>query len=164
MQEPLPWTLDSVHFNKNCEEARGLKLPLSGDAIEYRLCDVCGFCFAPAFSSWTFGDFEQRIYNDDYEARRSRITSGSGQKRNANLLEQLFEAARNRHMSTMAAARACSAPRLAATRAWPDSRTYDPFVDRDVRVRELGSFDLVTTSRCSSTCPTSRSCTPTCNR
>ena len=48
--------LDSVDFNKNCEEARGLKLPDSGVLIHYYLCDHCGFCFAPAFRSWTFRD------------------------------------------------------------------------------------------------------------
>ena len=59
--------LDSVDFNKSCEEARGLKLPPSGERVEYRLCDVCGFCFAPQFARWSFRDFEERIYNDDYQ-------------------------------------------------------------------------------------------------
>lgn len=132
--------LDSVDFNKNCEEARGLKLPRSGEPIEYRLCDACGFCFAPEIARWSFRDFEQRIYNDDYEAvdpdyRRARPEA------NANLLEQLFGSSKPSHIDYGGGSGVLSA--ALRDKGW-SSRTFDPFVDREVRVRELGRFDLVT--------------------
>jgi hypothetical protein len=132
--------LDSVDFNKNCEEARGLKLPTSGERVEYRLCDACGFCFAPQFARWSFRDFEERIYNDGYEAvdpdyKRIRPEA------NASLLEQLFGAAKPKHLDYGGGSGVLSA--ALRDRGW-DSRTYDPFVDRELRVRELGRFDLVT--------------------
>ena len=58
--------LDSVDFNKNCEEARGLRLPKSGESVRYYLCDACGFCFAPDIVAWSAKQFEQKIYNDEY--------------------------------------------------------------------------------------------------
>ena len=133
-------TLDSVDFNKNCEEARGLKLPFSGESIEYRLCDVCGFCFAPGIARWGFREFEERIYNDGYEAvdpdyKRARPEA------NAAMLEQLFASARPTHIDYGGGSGVLSAALRA--KGW-SSRTYDPFVDRDVRAKDLGSFDLVT--------------------
>lgn len=133
--------LDSLDFNKSCEEARGLKLAHSGDAIEYCLCDACGFCFAPEFSAWSFRDFEQRIYNGEYEA----VDPDYKQIRpaaNANLLEQLFGSARPAaHIDYGGGSGVLSAALCA--KGW-NSRTYDPFVDRGVEVSELGSYDLVT--------------------
>ncbi|MCE9660507.1 MAG: class I SAM-dependent methyltransferase [Burkholderiales bacterium] len=132
--------LASVDFNKNCEEARGLKLPHSGEAIEYCLCDACGFCFAPEFAAWTFQDFERRIYNADYE----KVDPDYKQARpeaNANLLEQLFGSSKPAHIDYGGGSGVLSAALRA--KGW-SSRTYDPFVDRDARVQDLGSFDLVT--------------------
>ena len=133
-------SLDSVDFNKSCEEARGVKLADSGERIEYFLCDACGFCFAPEFSSWTFLDFEQRIYNDDYESVDPdyKLARPSA---NANLLDQLFGAAKPAHVDYGGGSGLLS--EQLRGKGW-NSRTYDPFVDRSVQVGELGSFDLVT--------------------
>ena len=138
-KSPSP-LLDSIDFNKNCEEARGLKLPPSGDAIEYRLCDACGFCFAPEFASWSFRDFEERIYNDDYESVDPDYKQARPEA-NANLLEQLFGNSKPTHLDYGGGSGVLSAALRA--KGW-DSRTYDPFVDRELQVRELGSFELVT--------------------
>lgn len=132
--------LDSVDFNKNCEEARGLKLPPSGEAIEYRLCDVCGFCFAPEFASWSFRDFEQRIYNDDYEAVDPDYKTRRPEA-NAGMLDQLFGSTKPTHLDYGGGSGVLSGTLRA--RGW-NSRTYDPFVNRDEQVGGLGTFDLVT--------------------
>jgi hypothetical protein len=58
--------LDVVDFNKSCEEARGIFLPLSGKGIYYYLCQQCGFCFAPEVYQWSLDDFSKKIYNDGY--------------------------------------------------------------------------------------------------
>jgi SAM-dependent methyltransferase len=55
-----------VDFNRSCDEARGLYLPLSGIAIYYRRCPTCGLLFTNSFDDWTEADFKQYIYNDDY--------------------------------------------------------------------------------------------------
>jgi len=133
-------TLDSIDFNKNCEEARGLKLPDSGIRIRYCLCESCGFCFAPEFASWSFRDFEQRIYNDDYESVDPDYKS-TRPASNAEMVNQLFGSSRPTHVDYGGGSGLLS-ERLRA-KGW-SSRTFDPFVDRDVKVTDLGSFDLVT--------------------
>jgi SAM-dependent methyltransferase len=132
--------LASVDFNKSCEEARGLRLPPSGATVRYYLCDGCGFCFAPEFSTWTFQDFEQRIYNGDYE----KVDPDYKQVRpaaNANMLAGLFAAAKISHLDYGGGSGLLS--RQLRDKGW-DSQTYDPYVDRSVDVRGLGPFDLVT--------------------
>lgn len=57
-----------VDFNRSCEEVRGRYLPLSGIAICYWRCPVCGFLFTDSFDDWTEADFKKYIYNDDYLA------------------------------------------------------------------------------------------------
>lgn len=132
--------LDSVDFNKSCEEDRGLKLPRSGVLVQYHLCDGCGFCFAPEFSAWTFRDFEQRIYNGDYETVDPdyKFTRPAG---NANLLAGLFSAAKISHLDYGGGSGLLS--KQLREKGW-DSQTYDPYVDRSVSVRGIGPFDLVT--------------------
>lgn len=132
--------LDSVDFNKTCEELRGLKLATSGVLVRYYLCGRCGFCFAPEFSSWTFRDFEERIYNGDYatvdpDYRLARPKS------NAELLAKTFDGTKIRHMDYGGGSGLLSETLRA--KGW-DSHTYDPFVDRSIRVAQLGRFDLVT--------------------
>jgi len=58
--------LGAVDFNKNCEEARGLRLPPAGRLVDYVLCRSCGFAWAPEFATWTPADFEREIYNAGY--------------------------------------------------------------------------------------------------
>ena len=132
--------LDRVDFNKNCEEPRGLKLPASGVLIEYVLCDGCGFCFAPEFAKWTFRDFEQRIYNEDYGAVDPDYREVRPQG-NAEMLHHLLGEARISHLDYGGGSGLLS-DRL-RDKGW-DSRTYDPFVQRDTRLSDLGTFDLVT--------------------
>jgi SAM-dependent methyltransferase len=69
-------------FNRNCEEARGRFLPLSGIAVYYRRCEACGLVYSEAFDDWAPEDFETHIYNasyaevdGDYEAIRPANTA-----------------------------------------------------------------------------------------
>ena len=55
-----------VDFHKSCEEARGLRLPLSGVPIYYRRCAACAFLFTDAFDDWSDDQFKKYIYNESY--------------------------------------------------------------------------------------------------
>jgi hypothetical protein len=65
--EPAP-LFGVVDFSKNCEERRGVRLPLSGIPVYYRRCIRCGFLFTNHCDKWTARDFRERIYNSEYEA------------------------------------------------------------------------------------------------
>ena len=137
---PTSPLLDSVDFNKNCEEARGVRLPPSGVQVRYHLCDGCGFCFAPELLAWTFDRFERQIYNADY----ARIDPDYERVRpiaNAGLVDELFGKSKVRHLDYGGGSGLLSD--TLREKGW-DSRSYDPFVDRDVRVGDLGQFELVT--------------------
>src|SRR3954465_3265431 len=60
--------LDTVDFNKACDEAAGKRLPASGMTGRYHLCLNCGFCFAPEIQAWQREQFASAIYNDDYRS------------------------------------------------------------------------------------------------
>jgi hypothetical protein len=55
-----------VDFNKNCNEQRGTRLPISGSPVYYRRCSTCFFLFTDFFDKWSKQDFLDRIYNSDY--------------------------------------------------------------------------------------------------
>ena len=133
-------SLDWVDFNKNCEGSQGPKLGNSGILVEYVLCDDCGFCFAPEFARWTFRDFEQRIYNEDYELVDPEYKKVRPEG-NAEMLHQLLGSARINHLDYGGGSGLLS-DRL-REKGW-NSRTYDPFVQRQVNLKDLGTFDLVT--------------------
>lgn len=134
--------LDTVDFSKSCEEANGKFLPRSGIGVDYFLCGHCGFCFAPEFRNWTVEEFERRIYNDDYV----QVDPDYTQKRpevSTTLVDGLFGSARERlaHLDYGSGSGLLS--RLMRERGW-NSKTYDPFVDRNTQIQDLGEFDLVT--------------------
>jgi hypothetical protein len=55
-----------VDFNKNCEERRGVRLPVLGMAVWYHRCQKCGLLFTTFADDWDLSDFRTQIYNDDY--------------------------------------------------------------------------------------------------
>ena len=55
-----------VDFSKNCEEQRGLFLPLTGVPVYYHRCKSCGLIFTAVFDHWPMAYFADRIYNDGY--------------------------------------------------------------------------------------------------
>lgn len=40
--------------------------PYAGIPIYYYCCETCGFVFTEAFDKWSFKDFSEKIYNDEY--------------------------------------------------------------------------------------------------
>ena len=117
-------------------------LQRTGVAIDYFLCDQCGYCFAPEFSSWVFEDFEKYIYNADYELvdpdyKFIRPIS------NAGFVDEKFGTAKHsiKHLDYGGGAGLLSKTLL--EKAW-NSISYDPFVDREMNPEALGQFDLVT--------------------
>jgi Methyltransferase domain len=113
-----------VDFNKSCEEANGIRLPLCGVPIYYRRCANCEFVFTDAFDGWSDEQFKAHIYNDgyaavdpDYQAARPR--------NNADLVKQLW------------------GPHKAQTDGFPVAVTYDPMVPAYARIPER-KFELVT--------------------
>lgn len=138
----LPELLDVVDFNKSCEELRGRFLPLSGIPVYYALCDGCGFCFAPELCKWALEEFSARIYNDDY-LRVDPDYAEARPRSNADQLTALVgDAFRGiRHLDYGGGHGLLSD--LLRDGNW-NSESYDPFVDGDKRLDELGKFDLVT--------------------
>jgi len=134
--------LDVVDFNKSCEEAKGLYLPLSGIPVYYFLCGQCGFCLAPEFGAWTMADFEDKIYNGDYVQVDPDYVD-SRPRANAQSLVSMFagRGAEISHLDYGGGGGLLS--ELLRQSNW-QSRSYDPFVDRETGLGELGKFDLIT--------------------
>jgi SAM-dependent methyltransferase len=134
--------LDTVDLNKSCEEIRGLHLPSLGYGIDYHLCDSCGFCFSPEIRTWGFEEFEQRIYNDGYEQVDPDYKYDRPMN-NAKSIEQAFGKSRQSisHLDYGGGSGLLSATLRES--GWM-SKSFDPFVDRNLSVDELGKFDLIT--------------------
>lgn len=134
--------LDSVDFNKSCEEARGKFLPLSGILVHYYLCDQCGFCFAPELASWTLDDFSEKIYNEGYEGVDPDYKLARPHS-NATMVQEFFARGKNdiRHLDYGGGSGLLS--EVLRNQGW-NSQSYDPFVNTDMSVNNLGQFDLVT--------------------
>jgi SAM-dependent methyltransferase len=137
--ECLP--LGTVDFNKACLAAVGETCAPAGIPVHYVQCERCGFSYAPALAAWPLERFEKEIYNDDYvkfdpdyiEARPAG---------NAADLHRLFgnSAGNIRHLDYGGGSGLLSS--ILKKQGW-DSSSYDPFVNRDVEVGQLGQFDLV---------------------
>jgi SAM-dependent methyltransferase len=134
--------LDVVDFNKSCEEIRGKYLPLAGVPIYYYLCEACGFCFAPELLDWTIEDFERDIYNEEYERVDPDYIESRPRANAKNVLDMLDSPSlRIRHLDYGGGNGRLS--ELLFQTGW-DSTSYDPFVNRETGLGDLGSFDLIT--------------------
>jgi FkbM family methyltransferase len=134
--------LDVVDFGKACLVPTGVGPPISGIPVYYYSCGTCRFCFAPDFSKWTLGDFEQQIYNDDYILFDPDYLD-IRPRNNAKALLELFGAGKGeiKHLDYGGGNGLLS--RLLRQAGW-NSVSYDPFVDRDLKPEELGTFNLIT--------------------
>ncbi len=119
-----------------------LVLPPAGIPVLYVACERCGFCYAPELHGWTRDEFAARIYNDDYilvdpdyRERRPRV--------HADDLIALFgdRAAGISHLDYGGGQGLMSD--MLRDSGW-QSTSYDPFVDGEVKLSDLGKFDLVT--------------------
>jgi SAM-dependent methyltransferase len=134
--------LDTVDFNKNCEELRGKFLPKSGIPVQYHACGDCGFCFAPEIAKWTDQQFRERIYNPGY-AEVDPDYSDLRPRAQAHMLRDKFgaRALGLRHLDYGGGNGLLS--RLLVEAGW-DSTAYDPFADPGTQLADLGRFDVVT--------------------
>lgn len=80
---------DVVDFNKNCHEALGTSLRLSGRPVYYYRCPDCGFLFTRSFDAWRPEEFAQFIYNGDYQTLDPDYAE-MRPRQNANILQSLF--------------------------------------------------------------------------
>src|SRR5256885_1920576 len=134
--------LDAVDFNKSCEEARGKFLGLAGIPVEYALCSRCGFCFAPELCEWTLEEFEERIYNEDYGRVDPDYLDARPRQSAASLLSMFPSPPRTvRHLDYGGGNGLLV--KLLRESNW-QSISYDPFVDRNLRIERLGKFELIT--------------------
>jgi SAM-dependent methyltransferase len=134
--------LDVVDFNKSCEEARGYYLPLSGVPIYYFLCSQCQFCFTPEIYKWSTKDFEKKIYNSDY-IKVDPDYLDARPRNNAQVLIDLLnnKSANIKHLDYGGGSGQLS--NLLKKSGW-QSTSYDPFVDKNLKLNRLGTFDLIT--------------------
>ena len=134
--------LDTVDFNKSCEESRGLHLPLSGVPIYYANCTVCSFCFAPEFADWSLADFADRIYNDLYIHVDPDYLKTRPEGNAQHLISQFGDRAKQfKHLDYGGGSGLMSSKLREA--GW-NSSSYDPFVNTDVNIDKLGKFDFIT--------------------
>jgi len=134
--------LPPVDFNKSCEDREQPLLPPSGQGISYCLCARCGFCFAPAMHAWSREDFARQVYNDAY-AIVDPDYLGARPEGNAGALHALLggHAARIRHLDFGGGDGLLA--RLLRGQGW-QSESWDPFLEPDRDLTQLGRFALVT--------------------
>ena len=134
--------LDVVDFNKSCEERNGKFLKLSGIPVYYALCEHCGFCFAPELLTWDMEEFENKIYNSEYIFVDSEYIE-KRPRENADMIIAMFKEQKNliKHLD-YGGGNGLLSNTLKASGF--DSCSYDPFVDRDINIEQLGKFNLIT--------------------
>lgn len=134
--------LETVDFNKTCMEIFGIYFDKSGFPVDYLWCEDCGFCFAPDLHKWALADFESYIYNAEY----SKIDPDYIDVRptnNAWHVIKLFCGGDGKidHLDFGGGAGLLS--KKLAEAGW-SSISYDPFVNKNISVSQLGTFDLIT--------------------
>jgi len=134
--------LDVVDFNKSCEELRDKFLGLAGIPVYYALCSNCGFCFAPEIMTWPLSKFEEMIYNDEYVLIDPDYVEVRP-RANATVLISMFgdRVQTLRHLDYGGGDGLLV--KLLRDSNW-QSTSYDPFVNKDVRIEQIGKFDLIT--------------------
>lgn len=132
----------SVDFNKTCLELSKGLFPFADSSIRYSQCSSCGHCFAPDIAKWSIAEFEDRIYNKDYVLVDPDYIEVRPRE-NAKVLVRLFgdRGLSFKHLDYGGGQGLLS--QSLRELGWQSS-SYDPFVDRDTRIEQLGSFDLIT--------------------
>jgi len=132
---------DCCDFNKSCEEARGLFVPLSLRPVYYYRCTACGFVFAPEICSWSKEQFRDEIYNEEY-IRFDPDFVEIRPAANAGMLSRSFHAFRERlKILDYGGGQGRMADLL--SKVGFDASCYDPFYDE--KPDQLAAdFDLIT--------------------
>ncbi len=134
--------LDVVDFNKSCEEARGKFLGLAGIPVYYARCNNCGFCFTPELATWKLEEFAERIYNDEYVLVDPDYIEARPRSNAANIISMFGDRAYSIKHLDYGGGDGLLTNLLNASN-W-QSVSYDPFVNKNVRIDQLGKFDLIT--------------------
>ncbi len=136
-ESPLDCVVD---FSKNCEELRGLHLPLAGRAVFYHRCPACGLRFTCAFDDWSPDSFRYAIYNEEY-ARVDPDFRDSRPRHNAGGIVAIARRPGVRRVLDYGGGNGMLAAILRESGIAAES--WDPLEDR-TQPPERGVFDLVT--------------------
>ena len=134
--------LDVVDFNKNCEEARGVFLELSGLPIYYSICNSCNFTSCETTFTWSEQEFIEKIYNDEYKKIDPDYISARPLN-NAKFINEMFAESQEkiRHLDYGGGNGVLSGH--LRDHGW-NSISYDPFHEKYPSLDTLGQFDLIT--------------------
>lgn len=134
--------LDVVDFNRTSHGLAPDAPGRPGMPVHYVMCHRCGFCHAPEIAAWTPEAFRQNIYNDEYAALDPDYVEVRPRANAGTLLATFGERGRAiRHLDYGGGNGLLSSILNAAQ--WR-SVSYDPYVNRDTPIAELGRFDLIT--------------------
>jgi SAM-dependent methyltransferase len=134
--------VDVVDFNKSCEEAKGKFLSRTGISVHYMICRDCSFCFAPEFMTWPFEKFKENIYNDEYVLVDPDYIEARPRANASNLISMFGDRGQTIRHLDYGGGDGLLVEILRKTN-WK-STSYDPFVNKDVDLKQFGKFDLVT--------------------
>ena len=115
---------------------------ISGIPVSYVLCASCGFCFAPELGKWTLEEFAEKIYNRDYVLVDPDYVDARPRSNAAGLVAIFGDRAHAVRHLDYGGGRGLLAQLLRESK-W-QSVSYDPFVNRDADLGQLGKFDLIT--------------------
>ena len=134
--------LDAVDFNKSCLETTGKYLPYLGIPVDYVICSNCGFCFSPEIATWKLDDFNKMIYNEQYVIVDPDYIETRPRANAANLISMFGHHAKSiRHLDYGGGSGLLA--KILKDSKW-ESVSYDPLVDTDASIDQLGKFDLIT--------------------
>ena len=115
----------------------------TGRMITYVKCTICGFIFTPEMCGWTYEEFKKQIYNEDYYRFFDQGYAEERPRTGAIFMNRMFGSPPENlshldygggHGYMVAKLKACG---------W-NSTSYDPFVNTDITIDELGTFDVIT--------------------
>jgi len=132
--------VDYVDFNKNNDHV-GINTN-SGIPIAYNLCDECGFLFSPEMHKWTPDQFSKYVYNDTYIKRDPDYVYIRASE-DAEVIIKRFSQHKDtiRHLDYGGGEGVLS--KILRDNGF-NSTSYDPFVNKDININDLGKFDLIT--------------------
>jgi SAM-dependent methyltransferase len=134
--------LDVMDLNKACLETPEKFSPRAGIPVYYALCSSCGFCFAPELSKWSLEEFEEKIYNSEYVTFDPAYVEDRPRYFATQLLASFNKLPSSfRHLDYGGGNGLLA--KLLRKGNW-DSTSYDPFVDRNISIEQLGKFQFIT--------------------
>ena len=145
--------LENIHSQPNCPICGGSTIvldcidfskgfPKSGMPVYYNSCDDCDFCFSPEMCQWTPEQFGKYVYNDDY----IKIDPAYLYERPLDNSEKIigrFDRHKDKIRHLDYGGGEGVLVQILRDNGF-NSTSYDPFVNIDVNIEDLGKFDLIT--------------------